>query len=245
MMQTTELPLQGARRSVRGPQALTDGALVWAWLLCLALLWPGATWASGAKRCPQVDAVVMGAVPADLADICHGVAATAAFFAAHGVFPIETWSITVTPRLPTGAGPSAAGCYIEQEHRGYLVPYATLRQQKNWFGVAITRGMYRALASHEAAHAIVSCHFKIPRPSIQAKEYLAYVAMLSGMDSGLRTKVLSKMKPTGFDSLDRFTPLLLLFDPMRFGAEAYQHFSTTPDPGGLIQAILSGAALTD
>ena len=69
--------------------------------------------------------------------------------------------------------------------------------------------------------------------------------MLSGMDPALRKKVLLHMKPTGFNSLDRFTPLLYLFDPMRFGAEAYQNFSTAADPTGLVHTILSGAALTD
>ena len=125
------------------------------------------------------------------------------------------------------------------------MPYAAFRQHKTWFGVPITREMYRALASHEAAHAIVGCHFKIPRPTIQAKEYLAYVAMWSGMDPMLRSKALRTLHTEGFNSLDRFTPLLYMFDPMRFGAEAYRHFTTAPEQTALIHAILSGTALTD
>ena len=56
---------------------------------------------------------------------------------------------------------------------------------------------------------------------------------------------LRAMQTEGFSSLDRFTPLLFMFDPMRFGAESYRHFIASPDPTGLIQDILSGQALND
>lgn len=252
MAPSTPTPQPCAGRSLTTPTRVAPwatGARPLAWTLALLLwmgcMWPGLARATGAQACPQVDARVTGAAPADLGDICQGVATAAAFLAGHGVFPTETLTITVKHQLPDGAGPSAVGCYIERDRRAYLVPYAAFRAHKTWFGVPITREMYQALASHEAAHAIVACNFKIPQPSIQAKEYLAYAAMLSGMDSRLRNKVLSKMKPTGFSSLERFTPLLYLFDPMRFGAEAYQHFSTATDPTGLVDTILTGAALTD
>lgn len=243
MLQATGARLLCSRRAVLATPLFFARAC--ALLLCAGLVCPTAAQGTGVQRCPQVDANVTGAAPADLLEICKGAATAAAFFAGHGVFPTETLTMRVSRKLPVSAGPSAVGCYIEEEHMTYLVPYAVLQQHKTWFGVAITRAMYRAVASHEAAHAIVSYNFKVPRPSIQAQEYLAYAAMLSGMDAVLRQQVLSTMKPTGFGSLDRFTLLLYLFDPMRFGAETYQHLSSAPDPTGLIHTILSGAALTD
>ena len=65
------------------------------------------------------------------------------------------------------------------------------------------------------------------------------------MPPEMRKTALRHMKPEGFSHLDRFTPMLYLFDPMRFGAEAYLHFSAAPDRTALIQDILSGRALTD
>ncbi len=53
------------------------------------------------------------------------------------------------------------------------------------------------------------------------------------------------MRTEGFDSIDRFTPLLYMFDPMRFGAEAHRHFSNAAEPSRLIQAILDGEVLRD
>ena len=49
----------------------------------------------------------------------------------------------------------------------------------------------------------------------------------------------------GFDSPDRFTPMLYMFDPMRFGAEAYRHYSSVQDRAALVRAILDGKALAD
>lgn len=201
--------------------------------------------ASKPMPCPQGGAVVVGATPQDFADVCQGAAAATGFFASHGERSAEPVLIEVTTPLPAEAGPTAVGCYIEKKRTAYVVPYATFRKHRTWFGVPISRAMYRALASHEAAHALAGCHFRTPHPTLRAKEYLAYVAMWSSMPPALRSEAMRQMRPEGYDSLDRLTPMLYLFDPMRFGAEAYRHFITSPDPTGLIQDILSGQALND
>ncbi|MES2714508.1 MAG: DUF6639 family protein [Pseudomonadota bacterium] len=234
----------------------------WAWqqarpragaavLLLFALCLTPARAATGgagaqARPCPDgVGAVVTGASDPDLADVCRGVAAALGFFAAHGIRPTELITVEVTPALPAEAGPTAAGCYIEPKRRVFVLPYAVFRKSKTWFGVPIDRSMYQSLASHEAAHAIAACHFSVPNPSIQAEEYLAYVTMFSTMPAALRQRALRATPTQGFDSLDRFTPMLYLFDPMRFGAEAYRHFAKTADPAALIQSVLGGMALRD
>lgn len=195
--------------------------------------------------CPDAGAVVTGATEADFSDLCEGVTAAITFFARHGVRPTEPVSIEVSHALPPEVGPTASGCYIERKRRVFVLPYALFRRNKTWFGVPIDRAMYRALASHEAAHALAACNFGIPNPTIQAKEYLAYVAMFSTMPPESRHKALRATATEGFDSLERFTPLLYMFDPMRFGAEAYRHFSEAPEPSAVIQQILAGKVLLD
>lgn len=206
---------------------------------------PPATDSATPRACPSGAVTVAGADQRDFEDVCHGAAAAIAFFSAHGAATTEVISIEVNPRIPADAGPSAAGCYIEHKRKAYLLPYAAFKKNKTWFGVAISRSTYRALATHEAAHAIAACLFRVSHPTIQAKEYLAYVAMWSGMEPVLRNKALRTMHTVGLNSLDRFTPLLYMFDPMRFGAEAYLHFTTAPEQTALIHTILSGTALTD
>jgi hypothetical protein len=165
--------------------------------------------------------------------------------ATHGVTATEPVALEVTTRIPQEAGPTAAGCYIEQRRKVYVVPYSTFRKSKSWFNVPIDRRLYRSLAAHETAHAVGACNFKVPNPTIQAKEYLAYVAMFSVMPAGLRSQALRRTKTQGFESLDRFTPLLYSFDPMRFGAEAYRHFDQAPDQTALIRDLLAGRVLQD
>jgi hypothetical protein len=201
--------------------------------------------AGEAVTCPGSAATVLGANTADFQDVCAGVASTLQFLATFGVTPTEPVAIEVTTSIPPEAGPSAAGCYIEQRRRVYVVPYSSFRKNKSWFNVPIARPLYRALAAHEAAHAVGACNFKVPNPTIQAKEYLAYVTMFSVMPAELRSRALRSTKTKGFESLDRFTPLLYSFDPMRFGAEAYRHFSQVPDQTALIRDVLAGRVLRD
>lgn len=81
--------------------------------------------------------------------------------------------------------------------------------------------------------------------TIQAKEYLAYVTMFSVMPAALRDQALRKVRTEGFATLDRFTPLLYSFDPMRFGAEAYRHFAAAADRHAVIQDLLAGTVMRD
>lgn len=225
-----------------------------AWPLLLLMLASAAVPASAAERgagtaaestCPQAPALVAGATATDLADVCRGVQSALAFFASHGIQATESLSIEVTDKLPPEAGPSAAGCYIAQKRRVYVVPYDAFRKNKTWFGVAIDRSLYRALAAHEAAHAVAGCSFRIPNPTIQAQEYLAYAAMFSTMAPALRDKALRATRTQGFDDIERFTPMLYMFDPMRFGAEAWRHFSKAPDQAAVLRAVLEGRQLSD
>ncbi|MDO9132309.1 DUF6639 family protein [Hydrogenophaga sp.] len=200
---------------------------------------------SESRPCPDANAFVAGAGAQDFGDICQGMASALAFFAAHGLTATEALSVTVTRQLPSEAGATAAGCFLEKQRMIYVAPFTEFRKNTSWFGVPIDRAMYRSLATHEAAHAIASCNFSIPNPTIQAKEYLAYVAMFSSMPTALRQKALAGMPVESFDSFDRFTPLLYMFDPMRFGAGACRHFSALPEPASVIRAVLTGKALTD
>ena len=204
---------------------------------------PGATHLP--RSCRNGRATVVGADDADFADICSGVADARKSLALHGVRPTEPVSIEVTTNIPQEADATATGCCIELKRRAFVVPYQVFRKNKTWFGIGINREMFRMLAAHEAAHALAACDFRIPQPAIQAKESLAHVAMVSAMSPELRAKALRRTKTEGFASFDRFTPLLYMFDPMRFGAEAYLHCSSVVDRTALIHDVLAGNVLVD
>lgn len=197
------------------------------------------------SRCPGSAATVVAESAVDKRDACAGAADAIRFFEKLGLQTSEPPSILVTPKIPPEAGPTAVGCFIEQRKLIYMLPYAQFRKMDTWFGVPIDRRMYRSLATHESAHALAACNFSVPRPTIQAKEYIAYVAMFSMMDPALRTRALRATPGSGFANEDRITPLLYMFDPMRFGAESYRHF-VKPNVGpAFVQAVLQGKALLD
>ena len=197
------------------------------------------------STCPYSAATVVAESAVDKRDACAGAEDAIKFLEKLGLQTSEPPSILVTTKIPPEAGPTAAGCFIEQRRLIYMLPYAQFRKLNTWFGVPIDRRMYRSLATHESAHALAGCNFSVPRPTIQAKEYIAYVAMFSTMDPALRTRALRATPGSGFASEDRITQLLHMFDPMRFGAEAYRHF-VKPDVGpAFVKAILQGKALLD
>lgn len=69
-------------------------------------------------------------------------------------------------------------------------PLCKLSQEQHSSDVPIDRRLYRSLAAHEVGHALGSCNFAIPNPSIQAKEYVAYITMFATMDAALRARIL-------------------------------------------------------
>lgn len=199
---------------------------------------------AGAPPCDVNGVTVVAARAEDAADACRGARAAVAFFEAQQLSTDLTVGIHVQNDLPPPVSRSAAGCYLEREKKILLRPYATFRKNGTWFKVPIDRRMYRSLAAHEVAHALAACNFSITNPSVQAKEYIAYVVMFSTMDAALRARILKAYPEPGFRNADRLTALLFMFDPMRFGVQAYRHHL---DTNGLafLQEVLAGRALTD
>ncbi len=147
-----------------------------------------------------IAALVSATAAKDFADVCQGATAALQFFEEHGVVPSSHVRIAVTQERPAPASSSATGWYIEGKRLGYVVPYAVFRTSRTWFGVGIDRSMYRMMAAHEAAHAIAHSSFRISDPTIQAKEYLAYIAAFASMPSDLRSRTLRDLAPEKWSS---------------------------------------------
>lgn len=197
------------------------------------------------RVCPASVVRVIAADAKDFRDVCNGAQAAMAFLAAHGLRPTEPLVLEVTPVKPEEAGPTAVAGYLESRKRVFMLPYAEFRKQKTWFSVPIDRDMYRSIAAHEAAHAVAACCFAIPRPTMQAKEYVAYVAMFATMNTLLRARVLRALPGKGFASENQITAIFYMLDPMRFGAESYRHYMKSENGATFLQSVLTGQALTD
>jgi hypothetical protein len=243
---------------LRKPPALSDSARSMprrVLLSCLAAVALGGTGAAGQAAgatdsalqatCAAPQVRVQGASPVDLKDVCAGAGDALDFLRSRGLSTEAVLTIEVTSKLPDVVAPTAAGCFLPERNRAYLLTYAQFKKQRTWFGLPISRTLYRSLATHEAAHALAACNFTVKNSSIQATEYIAYVTMFSTMPSALRARALRSVPGTGFSDADRVTAIAYVFDPVRFGAEAYRHFNRLPESEAFIKRIVAGEVLAD
>jgi hypothetical protein len=195
--------------------------------------------------CAHAAVRVRAALAADAREACAGAQDALGFFAAQGLAPTEPLLLEIVPQLPDAAGPSAAGCYLEAQKRILLATYADFRKARTWFKLPIERTLYRSLAAHETAHAVAACSFGITRPTVQAKEYVAYVAMLATMPVHLRDRVLRAFPDAAFADDDRITAVFYMFEPMAFGVAAWRHYAQAGKGPAFLQDVLAGRRLGD
>jgi hypothetical protein len=186
-------------------------------------------------------------VEADKGANYHGICSSAedalAFFRRLNLQPFRPLVVEVVSSLPGTVSRTAIGCYLEENERILVLTYAAVQERENWFGVAVDWSMYRSLVTHEVAHAVASCNFAITNPTIQAKEYVAYVAMFAMMNPKLREKIMARNPSVSFDSEQEMNALVYMFDPMRFGVGAYRHYLM--EGNAFLLKVLSGDALTN
>lgn len=243
---------------LRKPPALSESArskprpVLLSCLAVAALVCTGAAGqtAGAADSAPEITCAapqvrVLGASPIELTDVCEGAGVALAFLRAKGLSVEAVLTIEVTRKLPDVVAPTAAGCFLAERNRVYLLTYGQFKKQRTWFGMPINRTLYRSLATHEAAHALAACNFAMTKPSIQATEYIAYVTMFSTMQPAVRVRALRSVPGTGFSHADRISAIAYLFDPVRFGAEAYRHFTSLPESDVFLKRIVAGEVLAE
>lgn len=195
------------------------------------------------RACPDGVLSVRGGTAADLDDACTGGAAALAFLGRHGLDAPPRIDIEIVPRMPAGYTPDAAGCFDPARGLVLLLDYAGFVRFGRWLGRPIDRGMHRAIAAHEVAHALSACHFAMRGPSRIAGEYIAFVTMFATMDPGLREHALAVHPDAPWAETQPPTEAQYDAEPMRFGARAWRHWLAQPDPAATLRGILEGRLL--
>jgi hypothetical protein len=198
-------------------------------------------------RCNVLNAVVV-VRSQDHADTfigCEGSRDAMVFLASQGLDVPSDIAIELLARLPAVVSASAAGCYLESERRVLILVYSQFIKFRTWFGIPIDRSLYRSLVSHEVAHFVADYNFKISKPTIQAKEYIAYVTQFSTMEPVLRERALSQFPCEGFEGDWQMGTTIYMFGCMSFGARAYRHFLKLANGRDYLHAILAGKALVE
>lgn len=196
-------------------------------------------------QCKGLPVTVAGATASDASSVCQGAGAAIAFFASQGFAVPPTVRVKVQERLPSAVAPGALGCFSPAEDVVFLLPYSRFRKSTDWPGLPGNRHMYVSAAIHEVAHALGSFNSSVPHPSTLAAEYVAYVAMFSGMDPETRARLLQAHPRKEAQSAERLRPALYMFDPFSFGVSAYRHYIEQADGPGFLRDVLSGKVLND
>lgn len=193
--------------------------------------------------CNGLDVLVFSQDHQDHWIACEGARDALVFLGNHGLDVTDTIVIEQLTKLPDDAGDSAAGCYLESERRVMILVYSEFKRFGTWFRAPIDRSLYRSAVSHEVAHAVADLNFTISKPSIQAKEYIAYITQFSTMEPELRDRVLANFSDTAFEGEWQMNTTIYMFDPMGFGIRAYLHFLNLIDGNEYLHSILNGETL--
>lgn len=200
---------------------------------------------AGEMTCGAGGVVINSTNRTDAPLVCEGARDAVVFLASQGFELPARIEIDVVPQLPDDVSASAAGFYRETDRRVLILSYPAFKEHRNWFGIPIDRSLYRSLVSHEVAHAVAAHNFQVPDPPIQAKEYVAYVTMLSTMAPEQRDRVLRAFPGQGFEGEWQMNTLVYLVDPMWFGVRAYRHFLGQASGRDYLHEILTGNVLLE
>lgn len=181
----------------------------------------------------------------DHRSVCEGLEDALAFFGRLGLELSQPLTVRVLSHSPDEYAKALVGCYQENEQTVQVLTFAAMEERGCWFGVPVNRYLYRSLVTHEVAHAVASCHFDIPHPTLHAHEYIAYVAMMATMDPVTRTQILATRPGVGFEESSEINELTHAFDPTWFGIEAYRHYLKDEHGDAFLLKVLSGEVLTD
>ena len=225
---------------VRGLLTSTVGAL-----LMGGLLVANQTLAAEMRCQAPRNVIVHSSVSADASIACDGAADAIAFLASQGFDTSGAVEINLVQELPSNVNHSAVGFYLESQGRVFALLYSEFKKRKEWFRLPIDRAVYRSVVAHEVAHAVAARNFAVSRPSIQAKEYIAYVTTFATMAPRLRVQMLAQFPGDGFAGEMQMSATIYLADPMWFGVQAYRHFLKSSDGRRYLHAILRGTVLAE
>lgn len=203
--------------------------------------------------CSAKDKPAHSCDPTDVKLACEGAHDANSFLTAQGFIVARPVLIVIAQKLPLAETATTGGLYLESPDGCksdaarvvYILPYSEFKKFKNWFHIPIDSSLYRSLAAHEVAHAISDCNFKLARPSIQAKEYIAYVTMFATMSPSVRARILRKSPGHGYEGDWQMGTTIYMADPMRFGVQAYRHFLKPANGRSYLYSILAGKTMIE
>lgn len=102
---------------------------------------------------------------------------------------------------------------------------------------------FRSIAVHEVAHGILSQQESAADLPLIAHEYLAYALQIDSMTPSSRQALLKPLHDRGGLSIKLPHEILLMMNPVAFGAISYLHFKNSSDQCATIKSVLRGEVI--
>jgi hypothetical protein len=196
-------------------------------------------------RCPHSNVVIHLADRGDADAACGSARNALDFLAANGLDTTGAVEVHLVSELPMSCLRSNFGCYDHPNWRIYMLIFSECLKLKTWAELPLNSTLCNSLLTHEVAHAVAAANFLVPKPSMLAHEYVAYVTMLATMPSNQRERVLEQFPGEGFDSANQMSVTFYLLNPFQFGINAYRHFLKPGNGKVFLKDLLSGRVLID
>lgn len=222
--------------------ALAGLAIAWPWGACSAEeTMPVSEQALQAcQATPQVVVQSPGIAARDAETVCEGVERALQFLARAGLASPPATTVELVQQLPTELGDRALGCYFRNTRSIQLLTYRQFEAGGDWFQMQRDRELYRALATHEMAHAVVGHHSEPRTLPLPAHEYVAYVVMFATMEPEVRDRLLARFPGPGFGSTLEINGINHLVDPSRFGVNAWRDYLRRPAKEAWLRDMIAG-----
>lgn len=151
-------------------------------------------------------------------------------------------TIRLVTEMPDTVMKSALGAYVRETREVHVLTYSALQLRGRSLKAPLNRSLYRAVVSHEVAHAIAAVNFK-KEPSYLGQEYIAYVTFFSTMESTQRERILRQFPPE--ENWQVQAPVIYAFNSLEYGTHAYRHFLKAENGKGFLNKVLHGEVLSE
>ncbi|MBS3803302.1 MAG: hypothetical protein KGY54_02060, partial [Oleiphilaceae bacterium] len=213
------------------------------WLL-LALLWMINASGHTATRveCPVPGVILFSDQTVDGKLACKAVGTALRFMRGQGFRVDVRFTIALVDRPLSLHGSEVAGTYDSRSFH-IEVPYFSraqeMAQRHPPFRMSMSHALWQSFVAHEVAHAVAQANFQIPKPSLEAHEYIAYVVQLATLPEPLRQQLLASFSNPAFEHERQINQIFLELDPEVFAVKAFRHFLAQPDPKAFFQRLLN------
>jgi len=196
--------------------------------------------------CPGAGQVLVRAAAAsDAQTACEGVQQALLFLARAGLSPPPSTTVEIVPELPGELAGRAVGCYLRETRSIRLLTYEAFEAGGQWFRMKVDRDLYRSVAAHEMAHAVVGCHSEPRLLPVAAHEYVAYVVLFATMEPGLRQRLLAKFPGSGFSSTLQINDINHIANPNQYGVDVWRHYLNRPNRSAWLREVISGQVIPE